>query len=950
MRSAIRFTFLFIAMLWYSASHAQRSCVFWEPGESPTITANRPPAQLRRLFRKPPIESLSLTNSAPDFPNINVTKDFTADQDEPSISIEPGHPQFLVVGANDFRSQNVLWSYNSTDGGLHWHSQPLPVAETLETATDPAVAFTNSDTVYFTNGILNNFGFPAPKNAVVCYRSIDRGATWQTPTTVFADLSTTPAVLADKYYSAVDNDPGSPHFGRIYVTWTEIANGTTRIVEAFSSDHGTTWSPRVYVTPDRRQYQCPIPAVLSNGKLVVTYIDLDANRKQILSAVSDGGASFSASVKVADYNNLGPIKPPNDINGHPAIKDSLDVNSFPSIAVDHSGSHRDRIYIAYVSRENSGADHVFLCTSDNSGATWSAPIAIDGDTGAKLTDKFFSWITVDQTQGDVGVCFYDSRNDPDSNRLCDIYLSLSNDGGTNFTSRRVTSVSFDPLFSTEPTVQPLRFFGDYINIAADSKQWFPVWTDTRSGYDQDIYTALVRPYSPASVSPFAAKEITPKVAELNWQYLAKSTFGFPIGGFHFLLTRTDGGLSKSLSSLTFTVRDSSVNPGAIYSYTIQVIADNGDTSMRATALYSPIEAHTPQPPQLTFASNLVTGTYIVYQVPDKNILGLPIAGLTMMYIFADGVLIDSTQTSDAERGTVRHDDLSLSTGYHKIQLQITSTSVDSTIHSSLSEPKYLYAGPAITSYISDFSHGRNVFSPFGWDTTNANGKFTTPLLNDSLPFVNYRAGADSWFLLPSLTISTRHNTLEIEDIGLIAPGDSGLIEASTDDGLTFSSVGMVDLASHPALWKSTLQTSDTAHDAFALKRFNGSNLVLRFRLVTHSSSQDGWFIASIKTSDLLVVAQTRGDAVIVSEPVPNPAHVGSEVTLAITSPQPGNLKVYLVNVLGERREALNSTPIGSGRFELRVLTPSAGVYWLVIELRDGSGRMTQSARKSVVLP
>ncbi len=68
----------------------------------------------------------------------------------------------------------------------------------------------------------------------------------------------------------------------------------------------------------------------------------------------DGGTSFDTPVEVSPYRDLGPEIPDN-FNGHPAIKDSVETNSFPSIAVDRSNLHRGRIYVTWCGRDPDSA-------------------------------------------------------------------------------------------------------------------------------------------------------------------------------------------------------------------------------------------------------------------------------------------------------------------------------------------------------------------------------------------------------------------------------------------------------------------------------------------------------------------------------------------------------------------------------------------------------------------
>jgi hypothetical protein len=479
---------LFVLLLWFadaSGLHAQL--------QFPSLRA-RPALRSSRLFAPRIMSIQGLPDSTTSlFPNINVTNDLSDDQNEPSISVNPLDPLAIAIGGVDDRNFNVLWYYTTTNGGITWNNHALPIGsfdhgtQEFDEATDPGVMFDQSGNLFFSNVFLQD---PGP-NEEACYKSTDDGKSWQTPVYVGGDTNELDASQADRDYITVDRDSNSNFFGNVYIAWVSIADPNSFIVESHSTDHGNSWSFPVSVSPDTGLFQGPVPACGPNGELYITYEDRDSASRKILVACSmDGGMSFAPQVEVSSYRDLGPELPDN-FNGHPAIKDSVETNSFPSIAIDRSILHKGQIYVTWCGRDVDSSAHVFLSISKDSGMTWTAPDSIDEDTGSIKTDKFFSWIAVDQSSGDVGVTFYDSRNDPDSNILIDDYLTLSTDGGQSFTARRISNTSFDPRIHRDVVYGNLFFFGDYISLDALNSVWYPAWTDTRSGFDQDIYMSIV---------------------------------------------------------------------------------------------------------------------------------------------------------------------------------------------------------------------------------------------------------------------------------------------------------------------------------------------------------------------------------------------------------------------------------------------------------------------------
>ncbi len=565
-----------------------------------------------------PLQALQDSTVASIFPNINVTNDPLNDQNEPSISIDPLDPLEIVIGGVDDRSIPVLWYYATTNGGSTWHNESLPSAffndgsQEFSEATDPGVVFDQSGTLYFSNVFLYFKGSFTGANEEACYSSTNNGQSWQPPVYVGGDTGTQfTTSVADRDYITVDRDSNSPYFGRLYIVWVTIQYPKSVIVESHSTDHGASWSlpvsvSSVPISQDTVLFQGPIPACGPMGELYVTFEDRDSTSKQILVARSlNGGVSFAPQVAVSSYRELGQVIPDN-FNGHPTVKDSVETNSFPSIAVDRSNRHRGRIYVTWCGRDADSNAHVFLSASDDSGKSWIAAHVIDNDSSTVKTDKFLPWVAVDQSAGDVGVTFYDSRNDPNANILIDDYLSLSTDGGESFTARRISSVSSDPRICRDVVsvdAVDLLFFGDYISLDAMDSVWYPTWTDTRSGSDQDIYMSVIQPFAPKPVTNLAANDTIVNgkhSAVIAWQYVPETTFGYPLPvgyGFsvarngtellllnpdslHFVDTNAEQGSEYEVTVLTGAYRSRA--DSVLYGESGVIISNAGRSSVRFT--------------------------------------------------------------------------------------------------------------------------------------------------------------------------------------------------------------------------------------------------------------------------------------------------------------------------------------------------------------------------------
>jgi len=184
------------------------------------------------------------------------------------------------------------------------------------------------------------------------------------------------------------------------------------------------------------------------------------------------------------------------------------------LATDRSSSYfGSRVYATWADMR-SGRLRIYVSHSDDKGATWSPPQAVD-DGGfwndlARGPDNVAPVIAVNN-HGVVGVSWQDRRDNPDD-RGYFVRFSASLDGGESWLpSVRVSEVpnvpyaetaAFNQTTATKPaksgdpigvqvTDNPWLTQGHTAGLAADRAGGFhPLWVDDRTGSDQ-IYTARV---------------------------------------------------------------------------------------------------------------------------------------------------------------------------------------------------------------------------------------------------------------------------------------------------------------------------------------------------------------------------------------------------------------------------------------------------------------------------
>lgn len=362
-----------------------------------------------------------------------VIQDFQS----PSMAVDPGEPDHLVVGSRfDTPHRGCRVDY-STDGGATWQSTALE-SPPEGRCWAPQVTIDDAGSVYVTTfDSLDSGG----SGGVYVYVSHDGGRTFSGPRRVRGP--------GDGFLPgiAADTSADSPHTGRLYITWYEIAPDPEQRYRAyltFSDDGGRTWSdPTFLSTPDDWQY-LPDVAVGPQGSVYVVFKDLSTCTGFFQGALtptssptacpvgvirsSDGGQTFDGSFEAATavYDDLSvlaqsgvTVTPDGDVL---VVFTSLPLDPGPGCAVEDV--------------------EVYVARSTDGGETWADPVRVNDEPCELPVEQRNPWIDA-APHGRVDVVFYDGRNDPDG-ALLDVYHASSHDGGVTFgANRRVTDRSFD---------------------------------------------------------------------------------------------------------------------------------------------------------------------------------------------------------------------------------------------------------------------------------------------------------------------------------------------------------------------------------------------------------------------------------------------------------------------------------------------------------------------------
>ena len=242
------------------------------------------------LYTTAPSPFRPLTDPAFD-PNHRANTDATTyAQQEPSIAVNPLNPLNVIASAKDERSAPApntatkeVWEYTSTDGGVTWLNQHAPIIGTHAVRqSDPVNIFRDDGVAYACYlGYNDSAGFS--DTGIYVTRSTDGGLTWNNTVLPVNEGS---GYSTDKQWLAVDNNPASPYYHRMYLSWTEFGGCNACIHFVYSSDGGVTWSSQTAPALSADGMQFSMPTVLWNGNVLVNW----AAGSSIVARIStDGG-------------------------------------------------------------------------------------------------------------------------------------------------------------------------------------------------------------------------------------------------------------------------------------------------------------------------------------------------------------------------------------------------------------------------------------------------------------------------------------------------------------------------------------------------------------------------------------------------------------------------------------------------------------------------------------
>src|SRR5215831_15871273 len=432
-----------------------------------------------------------ITSPPPEnFPSVTQSETYT--------TANPDNPDQILAAFNDSSGAggnpaNYSGASFSSDGGLTFtRINPNPFAAAGANFGDPVALYNKSTGSWHTIWIdtaCGGFGIGGykttdPLNGPWSHYCVHNGGN------------------DDRESAWVENNPSSPFFGRMYVSWNDYnvfnCGDIGCLFSTFSTDDGATWSTPVQVSPNGTESRdTQITGDMSgNGKVYVAGMNENGGngnlaRNILMYKSTDGGATWANTFTSATFDGAGVTS----------------VGYFEVMFPDNGGYWRHMSWgepaafngvVHYVySQHGTGSDagDVYYIRSTDDGVTFGTPVKLNTDA---TTRPQWQANLSESPSGTLLAMWYDGRDFPncvygDPNTPCyKMYARKSNDNGQSWLADDTFSDVGSPLPAQPDFNVQGTYAGDYDYASAIATKHVTSWVDGRvaiSGTSQqDAFT------------------------------------------------------------------------------------------------------------------------------------------------------------------------------------------------------------------------------------------------------------------------------------------------------------------------------------------------------------------------------------------------------------------------------------------------------------------------------
>src|SRR6266540_3912041 len=393
-------------------------------------------------------------------------------QSETFSTANPDNPNQIVVAYNDSRGRNfspinISGASASTDGGATFTRLTKANGQSPfdNTVGDPVVLYNKPSGTWFTVWLdvgcggqgLGGYKSTTPwdPNSWTHFCAFNEGS-------------------ADRESGYADNNPASPHFGNMYISWNDFNFGNADIFVVRSTDNGVTWSSPIHVSSGAtfvRDVQITGDKV--TGDVYIAGMDENngngcvsgcgTTRSNLIFRSTDGGATWTNT-----YTGPAFVGPCRSSSGFFCTM-YANPPYWRHMGWGEPAAINGVVSYVYAARNPSSGDpsDVFYIRSTDMGVTFSAPFQLNSNTDATKAQwqpnlsvseagtLFAMWY--DETPRVAASCQPSSPSTP----CYQMHARKSNDNGVTWLADDTLSDVASPLpLQGDPGIQPL-YAGDY---------------------------------------------------------------------------------------------------------------------------------------------------------------------------------------------------------------------------------------------------------------------------------------------------------------------------------------------------------------------------------------------------------------------------------------------------------------------------------------------------------
>jgi hypothetical protein len=425
----------------------------------------------------PPVQNRTVFGT-----NLRISGAQTAPRSESDIRVDYWNPNRIISGSNNIVASGHQAQYWSNNSGATWGQTTLSLATGDAFHSDPTVDWTSNGDAWATTLGINSGGTTLRLRS---YKSTNGGQTW-----TYDSLASGTQTSVDKQMVWVDHSASSPYADTIYAIWH---NGLPAFMNRKLS--GGAWDTPIQVSGGETTGTAIGSDVKTNSYGdVFGFWPATGNRRLLVTKSTNGGASYSAPVIITTTFDSYEIPVPAFANRKILIYVSAGAyrtagkNMVYASWTDLSGEANCTLgsQAPNTNVASTCKTRIWFSRSADGGTTWSTPVKINNQAG--LNDQFNQWLVVDETNGAIGIIYYDTVADA-GRKKTDVWYQASFDDGALWTpaAKVTTAMTNETIAGADSGNQ----YGDYNGLSGYARVLFPSWTDRRNNAREEIWTAKI---------------------------------------------------------------------------------------------------------------------------------------------------------------------------------------------------------------------------------------------------------------------------------------------------------------------------------------------------------------------------------------------------------------------------------------------------------------------------